>query len=69
MKFLSLKPFVPSGKDYNRSKEFFQELGFRISWDAGDYMGFESDSCAFILQKYDNREFAENFMITVGVSN
>jgi len=38
-------------------------------WDAGDYAGFETDGCKFILQKYDDKEFAENFMISVGISN
>lgn len=69
MKFKSLQPFVPSGKEFAASKEFFQELGFTISWDAGDYIGFEKDGCKFILQNFDNREFAENFMITVNIDN
>jgi len=69
MKFLALQPFVPSGDDFKSSKELFQELGFTIRWDADDYVGFEKDACKFILQKFNNREFAENFMITVGVDN
>src|SRR6187399_1620939 len=69
MKFLSLQPFVPSGNDFASSKEFFQQLGFSIRWDAGDYVSFEKDECKFILQKFNNKEFAENFMITVGVTN
>ena len=69
MKFLSLQPFVPSGNDFDRSKELFLQLGFSIRWDAGDYVSFEKDGCSFILQKFDNKEFAENFMITVGVTN
>lgn len=69
MKFLSLQPFVPSGKDFEGSKELFQQLGFTINWDADDYVGFEKDGCKFILQKFDNKDFAENFMITVGVTN
>lgn len=69
MKFLSLQPFVPSGSDFNKSKQLFQELGFSIRWDAGDYAAFEKDSCRFILQKFDDRHFAENFMISVGIDN
>jgi len=69
MKFISLEPFVPSGSDFEGSKQLFQELGFKISWDAGDYVGFQKDDCKFILQKYDNKEFAENFMISVKVNN
>src|SRR5260221_14497221 len=69
MKFLSLEPFVPSGSDFEGSKKLFQELGFKINWDGGDYTGFERDGCKFILQKYVNKEFAENFMVSVKVSN
>jgi hypothetical protein len=69
MKFISLQPFVPSGSNFEGSKKLFQELGFTVRWDAGDYIGFENGECKFILQKYDNKEFAENFMISVGISN
>ncbi len=69
MNFFSLEPFIPSGKNFEGSKQFFQELGFTISWDAGDYIGFENGSCKFILQKYDNEEFAQNFMLSVKVGS
>lgn len=69
MQFLSLEPFVPSGTDFETSKQLFQELGFNLTWDGGDYVGFESGQCKFILQKYDNREFAENFMVSVKISD
>ena len=69
MKFLSLEPFVPSGSNFESSKEFFQELGFILSWDADDYVGFEKDGCKFILQKYNNKDFAENFMVSVSISD
>ena len=69
MKFLSLEPFIPSGNNFERSKQFFQEIGFDINWDAGDYIGFNSDGCKFILQKYDNEEFAQNLMISVKVDD
>ena len=69
MKFLSLQPFVPSGSNFEGSKQFFSELGFTMSWDAGDYIGFEKDGCRFILQNFSNKEFAENFMLTVGITS
>lgn len=69
MKFISLEPFVPSGENFERSKQLFQELGFKINWDAGDYIGFQRDDCKFILQKFNNREFAENFMLSVKVDS
>ena len=69
MKFLSLQPFVPSGKDFEGAKEFFQQLGFTVNWNDDDYVGFEKDGCKFILQKFNNKDFAENFMISVQVSD
>lgn len=69
MKFISLEPFVPSGENFEGSKQLFLELGFKINWDAGDYIGFEKDGCRFVLQKYINKEFAENFMISVKVDD
>lgn len=69
MKFLSLQPFVPSGAQYEQAKAFFQELGFTPTWDMGDYAGFKSDACRFILQRYNNKTFAENFMLSVGVED
>lgn len=69
MKFLSLEPFVQSGSNFEGSKDLFLELGFTINWDAGDYIGFQRDDCRFILQKFDNKEFAENFMISVKVDD
>ena len=69
MEFLSLEPFIPSGSNFEGSKQLFQELGFKINWDAGDYIGFERDGCKFILQKYNNKAFAENLMINIKISN
>ena len=69
MKFISLEPFVPSGSNFEGSKQLFQELGFNINWDGGDYIGFQRDGCKFILQKFNNKDFAENFMISVRISN
>lgn len=60
---------MPSGKDFEGSKALFQQLGFTVSWDAGDYVGFEKDRCRFILQRYDNEVFAQNLMINVKIEN
>jgi hypothetical protein len=69
MKFLSLEPFVPSGSNYEGAKQFFIALGFTMNWDAGNMAGFEKDGCKFILQKYENTEFAQNFMLSVRITN
>ncbi|GAB3918264.1 VOC family protein [Mucilaginibacter boryungensis] len=69
MKFLSLEPFVPSGSNFEGSKQFFLELGFHINWEVNGYAGLQRDECRFILQAYDHKDFAENFMLSVKVDN
>lgn len=69
MNFLNIRAFVPSGKHYEESKLLFQELGFDMTFDAGDYAGFEKDGCKFFLQNYDSKECTQHFMMAVGISN
>ena len=64
---VSLLPFVPSGKDYNGSRRLFADLGFEEIWENDGYAGFRNGGAQFILQKFDNREFAENFMVRLNV--
>ncbi len=67
--FHSIEPFVPSGKDFEKSKQLFLALDFRIRWEAGGYIGFQRDSCQFILQQFDDKKFAENLMLRVAVGD
>ena len=69
MKFLSLQPFVPSGKDFEKSKQLFVELGFKIIWEDSDYVDFEKDNSKFVLQRFDKPDFAESYMLTVSIDN
>jgi hypothetical protein len=69
MKYNSIEAFVPSGADFAKSRELFLELGFTINWETDDLAGFEKDGCKFILQKYDAKNFAENFMMSVKVGD
>jgi len=69
MKFLHLQPFVPAGKYFEKSRELFLALGFKINWEGGGYAGFQRDNCKFILQDYYADGFAENFMVTVNVES
>jgi hypothetical protein len=63
----SLLPFVPSGSDYEASRRLFADLGFEEVWASGGYTGFRSGGAQFILQQYDVRAFAENFMVRLNV--
>lgn len=69
MKYNSIEAFVPSGKDFQKSKELFLELGFSVNWEADNYVGFENNGCKFVLQNYDSKDFAENFMMNVTVDD
>ena len=69
MKYNSIEPFVPSGKDFRKSKELFLELGFNIAWENDDLILFENNGLQFFLQRYDVKEFAENLMLRVTVDD
>ena len=65
----SLLPFVPSGKDYDASRQLFKQLGFEELWENSGYAGFRNGDAQFILQQSDNQAFAENFMVRLNVKD
>ena len=69
VKFNRLEPFIPSGSDFEASKQLFLALGFTINWEGGGYIGFQRDNSAFILQNYDDKDFAENLMMRLTVND
>lgn len=64
---LALLPFVPSGPDFDKTRSLFQLLGFHELWEKGDYAGYQWGGAKFILQRFDNKEFASNFMVKLEV--
>jgi hypothetical protein len=69
VKFNTIQPFIPSGKDFEASKALFLALGFSLNWENNGYIGFQKDSCQFILQNYDDKHFAENLMMRMTVND
>ena len=67
LRALSLIPFVPSGRDYAAARRLFAELGFEETWESGGFAGFRNGEARFILQRFENKEFAENLMIRLVV--
>jgi hypothetical protein len=67
--FLGLLPFVPSGKDFEKSRALFEELGFQELWSAGGYCGLQRGAARFILQDFDDEAFASNLMMKVEVDD
>jgi hypothetical protein len=61
MKVDDIRAFIPC-KDYENSKTFYTELGFSGEYVTDDLTLFEAGECTFFLQRYYNKEFAENLM-------
>jgi catechol 2,3-dioxygenase-like lactoylglutathione lyase family enzyme len=59
---VELKAFVPS-KDFDVSKQFYQELGFTVAWSHEGMAYIRRGQSAFLLQKFYVKAFAENLMM------
>ncbi|MDG9923942.1 MULTISPECIES: VOC family protein [unclassified Pseudomonas] len=57
-----IKAFVPA-KDFERSKAFYQDLGFRMASDGHGVAYFHHGNSSFLLQDFYVREQAENFVM------
>ena len=66
---LALLPFIPSGKRLRCQSSPFRYLGFEEVWENDGYAGFRNGDAQFILQKFDVKEFAENFMVRLNVKD
>jgi hypothetical protein len=61
------RPFLPA-KDFETSREFYEVLGFSKLLD-GDVAVFGVGPSAFILQRYYQKDWAENFMMQLMVED
>lgn len=61
------RPFLPA-KDFEKSKRFYEALGFTKVLD-GEVAVFRIGASGFILQKYFQREWAENSMMQLMVDD
>lgn len=64
----SARPFVPS-KDFEVSKSFYEALGFHKTLDDTGVAIFAVGDGAFILQRYYQKEWADNFMMQLMVDD
>lgn len=69
LRVTELRAFIPA-LDFERSKQFYQELGFTMDWEAGElaYFHFEGQ-CCFLLQDFNQPTFATNFMMHMVVED
>jgi hypothetical protein len=61
------RPFLPA-KDFEVSKSFYEALGFEKLLD-GEVAIFRVGDGGFILQRYYQKEWAENFMMQLMVDD
>ena len=62
IKTIEIKAFVPS-KDFNLSKQFYQDLGFELVSVSNGIAYFKSSSSSFLLQDFYEEKHAQNFMM------
>jgi uncharacterized glyoxalase superfamily protein PhnB len=63
----SARPFLPA-KDFEVSKRFYEALGFAKLLD-GEVAIFRAGTSEFILQKFFQKQWAENFMMQLVVDD
>jgi uncharacterized glyoxalase superfamily protein PhnB len=62
-----MRPFMPA-KDFELSKRFYEALGFEKVLDS-EVAIFNAASGGFILQRYYQKDWAENFMMQLMVDD
>lgn len=64
----AIRPMVPA-KDFEKSKRFYEELGFQPQALTDDLVEMSIGRFSFILQSYYVKEWADNFVIHMRVSD
>lgn len=62
-----VRPFLPA-RDFELSKRFYEALGFKKTLDS-EVAIFSAGSGGFLLQRYYQKEWAENFMMQLMVDD
>lgn len=68
LKASDIKAFIGS-KNFHESRDFYEAIGFKLNFDAGDIAEFELGNCRFYLQKYYQRKWCENSMLHITVED
>ena len=68
LKTIEIKTFVPA-KDFALSQQFYQDIGFEKRSEGGGVAYFCFEHCAFLLQDYYVKTYADNFMMHLLVAD
>ncbi|MHA3789966.1 VOC family protein [Flavobacterium hauense] len=64
----SIRPFIGSN-DFELSRSFYRDLGFKETVISGDMSVFETGNMAFYLQDYYNKDWVDNTMLFMEVDD
>jgi hypothetical protein len=64
-----INTFIPSGDQYEKSIELYQEIGFTMGSHNPHFTYFHINGYGFILQNYKNDWALGNFMMVLDVEN
>lgn len=68
MNIMNLRTFLPS-IDFETSKKFYKDIGFNIMWENEELCQFGTEEYNFFLQKYYQKDWAENLMMQMHVDD
>jgi len=68
LKSIEIKAFVPA-KDFALSQQFYKDIGFEKRSEGGGVAYFCFEHCAFLLQDYYVKTYADNFMMHLLVAD
>lgn len=59
---VEIKAFIPA-RHFEESKQFYQDLGFMLTWEGDEVAQFEIGNSRFLLQDHYVKEHADNYML------
>lgn len=66
---LDFKPFIPSN-DYETSKSFYEQMGFKINWDNGEVCEVDTQfGYRFLLLPKNHNNYAHSLMLHFWVNS
>ncbi|HAX03492.1 MAG TPA: lactoylglutathione lyase [Acholeplasmataceae bacterium] len=63
-----IQPFIPA-KDFQLSKQFYQDLGFKLIYEDSQIILFEKDKVRLFIQRFYDTFFAENLVFQLYVDD
>ncbi len=66
----TITPLIPSGADFESALRFYvQEMGFVVTWRAGEMAGIARNGISFNLAFNNERAWADNASFSIGVTD